>query len=116
MLRRTPIFACADAVLLLDADAREATLGVGRDVAQKQMAIDFAKGRWSLLGEESDVSLSAERMNILAVLRDLGYSMTSKDIAEVLGIPSCNVRQVLFKMLRDGEVITPCRGAYRIAK
>ena len=111
------IFACADAVLLLDGDTREATLRVwGRDVAQKHMAIAFKKGRWSLLGDEIEVTISAERQNILAVLQDHGYSMNAKDIAEVMGVPACNVRQLLFKMLRDGEVTSPSRGLYRFAE
>ena len=80
------IFACADAVLLLDGDTSEATLRVwGRDVAQKHMAMAFKKGRWSLLGDEIEMSISAERQNILAVLQDHGYSMNARDIAEVMG-------------------------------
>ena len=56
------IFACADAVLLLDRDDGGPTLDVcGRDVSEKQMALSFDKGRWSLQGEAADLRLSAER-------------------------------------------------------
>ena len=111
------IFACADAVLLLDRNAGGVTLGVcGRDVAQKQMALEFAKGRWSLLGEQSDVSLSAERTKILDVLRDQDRDMYPRQIAEVLDVPSGNVRRLLFSMVRDGEVTASWLGLYRVAE
>ena len=83
------LFACADAVLLLDQDDGGPTLDVcGRDVSEKQMALSFDKGRWSLQGEAADIRLSAERMNILDVLRDHDQTMTPREIAEVLDVPS----------------------------
>ena len=111
------IFACADAVLLLDQDDAGPTLDVcGRDVSEKQMALSFDKGRWSLQGAAADLRLSAERQNILDVLRDHNQTMTPKEIAEVLDVPSRNVRQLLFHMLRDGVVITPWKTGYRVAE
>ena len=110
------LFACADAVLLLDQDDCGPTLDVcGRDVSKKQMGLSFDKGRWSLEGEAADFRLSAERQNILDVLRDHNQVMNPKEIAEVLDVPSRNVRQLLFHMLRDGEVVTPWKTGYRIA-
>ena len=61
------------------------------------------------------VRISTERQNILDVLRDHNQMMTPKEIAELLDVPSRNVRQLLFHMLRDGEVITPWKTGYRIA-
>ena len=80
------------------------------------MALSFDKGRWSLHGEAADFRLSAERQNILDVLRDHNQTMNPKEIAEVLDVPSRNVRQLLFHMLRDGEVITPWKTGYRVAE
>ena len=75
-------------MLLLDQDDGGPTLDVcGRDVSKKQMALSFDKGRWSLQGEAADLRLSAERMNILDVLRDHDQVMTPKEIAEVLDVP-----------------------------
>ena len=42
--------------------------------------------------------------------------MSPKEIAEVLDVPSRNVRQLLFHMLRDGVVITPRKTGYRVAE
>jgi hypothetical protein len=109
--------ACADAVLLLDRDSGEATLDVrGRDVADKQMALSFGEGRWSLQGDAVDLRLSAERMSILDVLRDHDGTMTPRAIADILDAPPQNVRRMLSRMVRDGEVTAAWRGSYLIAE
>jgi AAA domain len=117
--RDTPanaLFACADTLLLLDQDEGGPTLDVrGRDVLEKQMALSFDNGRWSLQGEAADLRLSAERQNILDVLRDHNHRMRPKEIAEMLGVPAVNVRKLLCSMLSDGQVSTPRRGEYEIA-
>jgi hypothetical protein len=110
------LFACADAVMLLDQDDCGPTLEVcGRDVSKKCMGLDFDKGRWSLEGEAAAFRLSAERQNILDVLRDHDHRMRPKEIADMLGVPAVNVRKLLCSMLSDGQVITPWRGEYKIA-
>ena len=110
------LFACADAVLLLGEDDGGSTLDVcGRDVSERQMALSLDECRWSLHGNAADIRISTERQNILDVLRDHNQMMTPKEIAEVLDVPSRNVRQLLFHMLRDGEVVTPWKTGYRIA-
>jgi hypothetical protein len=111
------LFACADTVLLLDQDDGGPTLDVcGRDVSKRQMALSFDGGRWSLQGAAAEIRISTERQNILGVLRDHNQTMTPREVAEVLDVPSRNVRQLLFHMLRDGEVITPWKTGYRIAE
>ena len=60
--------------------------------------------------------ISAERQNILDVLQDHNQTMTRAKSPKCWDVPACNVRQLLFSMLRDGEVISPCRGAYSIAE
>src|SRR6266851_3807743 len=48
--------ACADTTLVLDSDQNGKTLYVrGRDVEEKETAIIFAGGAWTILGEASDV-------------------------------------------------------------
>ena len=42
--------------------------------------------------------------------------MNPRHIAEVIDVPAGNVRRLLFNMLRDGEVTSPCRGPYRFAE
>ena len=96
------ILACADAVFLLDQDDGGPTLDVcGRDVSEKQMALSFGEGRWSLQGEAADLRLSAERQSILDVLRDHDRTMTPNEIAAILDVPSQNVRPLLSRMVRD---------------
>ena len=55
-------------------------------------------------------------LKILDVLRDHDKEMDPREIAEVLDVPSGNVRRLLFSMLRDGEVTSSCLGLYRVAE
>lgn len=97
--------ACADTVLVLDSDQNGKTLYVrGRDVEEKETAVIFAGGFWSILGEASDVRRSDERIQIIAALTDHGEAMTPAEISTAIGRPSLNVRQLLFKMAKARQV------------
>ena len=110
------LFACADAVLLLGEDDGGPTLDVcGRDVSERQMALSLDECRWSLHGNAAEIRISTERQNILDVLRDHNQVMTPKRNRRGARCPSRNVRQLLFHMLRDGEVVTPWKTGYLVA-
>src|SRR3954468_2311738 len=97
--------ACADTTLVLDSDQNGKTLYVrGRDVEEKETALIFAGGFWSILGEAADVRRSGERNKIIAALSDHGEPMMPADIATAAGMPNLNVRQLLFKMAKASEV------------
>jgi hypothetical protein len=97
--------ACADTVLVLDSDQNGKTLYVrGRDVEEKETALIFSGGFWSILGEAADVRRSDERNVIIACLTDNGEPMTPAEISNATGKASLNVRQLLFKMAKAGEV------------
>jgi len=105
--------ACADTTLVLDSDQNGRTLYVrGRDVEEKETALLFAGGFWSILGEAADIRRSDERNQIIAALSDHGEPMTPADIAAATGKPGNNVRQLLLKMSRAGEVHKAGRGSY----
>jgi hypothetical protein len=97
--------ACADTTLVLDSDQNGKTLYVrGRDVEEKETALIFAGGFWTILGEAADVRRSDERTNIIATLKDNDAPMAPAEMAAATGKPSLNVRQLLFKMAKAGEV------------
>jgi hypothetical protein len=97
--------ACADTTLVLDSDQNGKTLYVrGRDVEEKETALIFAGGFWSILGEAADVRRSDERIGIIATLTDHGAPMTRAEVSTATGKTSLNVRQLLFKMAKTGEV------------
>ena len=105
--------ACADTTLVLDSDENGKTLYVrGRDVEEKETALIFAGGFWTILGEAADVRRSDERIQIIATLTDHGEPMTPAEVSTATGKPSSNVRQLLFKMARAGEVHKAGRGRY----
>jgi hypothetical protein len=105
--------ACADTTLVLDSDQNGKTLYVrGRDVEEKETALIFAGGFWSILGEAADVRRSDERIGIIATLTDHGEAMTPAEISSATGKTSLNVRQLLFKMAKAGEVHKVGRGRY----
>lgn len=96
----------ADSILILDRDGQGVTLyGRGRDIEEIETAVQFDKGRcrWTVLGSAPEVRRSDERKAILDVLAT-GTSMAPADIAAATGMPSNNVRRLLFKMARTGEV------------
>ncbi len=105
--------ACADTTLVLDSDQNGKTLYVrGRDVEEKETALIFAGGFWSILGEAAEVRRSDERISIIAALIDHGEPMTPAEVSTATGKASLNVRQLLFKMAKAGEVHKAGKGRY----
>jgi hypothetical protein len=98
--------ACADSTLVLDRTSAGITLYVrGRDVDEKETALRFDIGRWAILGEAGEIRRSDERTRVLNLLRDAPEPMAPADIADAVGAPKNNVRQLIFKMVKDGEVL-----------
>lgn len=106
--------ACADTTLLLDRDANGITLYVrGRDVEEKESAMKFAAGMWSITGDAANVRRSEQRTVILEFLRDNPSPITPSDLALALDWNSNNTKQLLFQMARKGEVVRQ-KGAYSL--
>lgn len=105
--------ACADTTIVLDQDQNGRTLYVrGRDVEEKETAVIFAAGLWSVLGEASDVRRSDERSVIVSALTDNREPMTPGELAAALGKQPNNIKQLLFKMAKAGEVYRVGKGRY----
>lgn len=96
----------SDTVLVLDHKGGDTVLhGRGRDVEEfeKALSFDTVTGRWSELGDAADVHRSNERSKILEAVADLGVCQP-KEVADLSGMASANVRKLLRKMLDAGEV------------
>jgi hypothetical protein len=106
--------ACADTVLVLDRKpGGNPTLYVrGRDIEEKDTALRFVGGGWSILGDAAEIKRSSERAVILLALSDNGSPMTPAAIAAATGQNSNNVRQLLLKMARDAEIYRHTRYRY----
>jgi hypothetical protein len=103
----------ADAVLVLNRDAKGTTLyGRGRDIEEIETAMRFDGGRWSILGDADEVRRSDERRKIVSALREASDELTPAAIAKLAGMKAENVRVLLRKMVKDGEVMQPRVGYY----
>ena len=106
----------ADTCIILDRDGSGATLyGRGRDVEEIEAAVEFNRNtcRWRILGPASDVRRTDERGAILMALEQAQEPMSPAEVALATEMPSLNVRQLLFKMTKDGEVLKlKGRGGY----
>jgi AAA domain len=105
--------ACADTTIVLDQDQNGRTLYVrGRDVEEKETAVIFAAGNWTVLGEASDVRRSDERSVIIDTLNDNREPMTPGELAAALGKQPNNIKQLLFKMAKVGDLYRVGNGRY----
>ena len=106
--------ACADTTLVLNRDKNGITLYVrGRDVEEKESAMKFTAGFWSIVGEAAKVRLTNERREILEVLENSGDVMSPSEVAGALAKPVGNIKKLLFEMAKAGEVEKEGRGRYR---
>jgi hypothetical protein len=98
----------ADAAVILDRDSNGCTIYArGRDIEEVESAVEFDRTtcRWRVIGEVSEVRRSDERTQILDILRDATEPMSPSDLSGALGWSSNNVRVMLFRMLKAGEVV-----------
>jgi AAA domain len=106
----------ADTVLILDRDAQGTTLyGRGRDIEEIETAVQFSKEtcRWTVLGQAAEVRRTDERTVILDELEEADEPMTPSEIADAIGKPRVNVKKMLSRMVKSGEVIKAKRGRYQ---
>jgi len=107
--------ACADTTLLLDRDGNGTTLYVrGRDVEEKESALTFTGGHWTLAGSAAEVRRSVERNAILAALGDATEPMSPSVISDVTGMKAGNVRKLLLGMVKAGDITKVERGRYSL--
>jgi hypothetical protein len=109
------ITGAADTILILKRQSSGVTLYVrGRDIEESEKALQFDKVscRWAVLGDAADVHRSDERKRILEVLTDSAEPLAPKGIQVATGMDRNAIDQLLFKMVRDGEVTKTARGRY----
>ena len=100
---------------MLNRDSQGVTLyGRGRDIydVETAMSLDRTSGQWSMLGDATDVRRSDERKVIAEVIGNAEEPISPAEIAATLGLPTNNVKQLLFKMAKNGEVEKAGRGNY----
>ena len=85
---------------------------IGRDIESHEIAVMFGDNcMWTLLGDADIYFVSEAREKILGCLIDFG-PMMPKEIASSTGENPNTIRNLLAKMLRDGQVKKDARGKY----
>ena len=109
----------ADGILVLKRDRgrADAYLHVtGREIEEEaELALkwDANLASWSLAGDAEDYRVSEERRTILNVLRKSPEPMTPKEVAEALGKTSNTIKQRLWRMSKDGQLVS-VEGGYTL--
>lgn len=108
----------ADAIVIMKRERgrMDAVLHItGRDVEEQEIAINFDSRicTWTAMGDADGYRLTEERAAILEVLRRGNTDLSAKEIAAMLEKSYNATRQLLFKMVRAGEVINH-RGKYQL--
>lgn len=109
--------ACADTTLVLDRDGNGITLYVrGRDIDEKETAMEFTSGLWSVKGDAAKVRMTSERQAILDALEGADEPMSPQEIADAAEISYTNARQILSRMCKAGDIEKAGRGRYKCLK
>ena len=106
----------ADSAAILARDSNGTTLYCrGRDIEEIEAAVQFdrTRCRWTILGDAADVRRTDERTRIINALRDSGDEMSPTELASITNMPSGNIRQLLLKLVKAGEIDKTGRGRYR---
>ena len=108
----------ADGVLVLKRDRgrADAYLHVtGREIEEEaELALkwDANLATWTLAGDAEEYRVSQERQDIVRVLVEAGEPMTPKEVAELLDKPPNNVKYLMWRMSKDGQLSTAGKGRY----
>ena len=89
----------------------------GRDVESQALALRFADGFWSVLGDAETVRRSQASQDVLTALIQAGQPLTPKELATLLAVEPGTIRVRLCRMVERGEVVavggnryTACHG------
>lgn len=99
----------ADATFVLDRSAEKGSTlyARGRDITEMDLALDWSQDacRWSIKGETAEVTRSDQRAEIIEAIEEHGEPMTPREIADETEMRSGNVRRLLGKMVKDGQLV-----------
>lgn len=106
-----------DTIIVLSRDRcdLDGTLFVtGRDVDEERYALHFDSTicSWSLIGTEEERLKSREREEILRVLAMAPEPMTPAQVAKVLEKSRASMKQSMWRMASDGEILSIGEGKY----
>jgi AAA domain len=115
----TGLTGAADAALVMQRQrgTKDASLLVtGRDIEERELALqwDAPFARWLIVGNAIEAYRSAERNEIIGQMKRMGEPMSPKEVAEAINRNPDNIRQLMWKMSKDGDLRTCGGGKYAI--
>ena len=111
----TGITGAMDTMLVLKKKNNEHKLYItGRDIRENEYSMVFDENTfcWNVI--ENEIKTTAERKEIYDLIFNYGREMTSKEIANIIGKQQSNVSKMLGKMVKDGLIISPNYGHYKL--
>jgi hypothetical protein len=107
------VLGLADTILVLERSGDDAVLKVrSRDTADRAVALAFDAGHFAIVGEAETVRYSLQRSQIVEVLETAVAPLSPVDVAGALALPYANVRQMMYRMERSGEIKRQSRGRF----
>ena len=107
-----------DTVLVLKRETNGNTIlhGRGRDLVEIEKAMIFNKEActWTITGDAHEVKLTSERVLILDALREAEKPVGPKEVASATGMKAVNVRKLLSRLARDGDIQKANFGKYTL--
>jgi RecA-family ATPase len=107
----------ADSVLVLRRDTSGTVIlhGHGRDLEEIEMAMafDHQSCLWRIVGDAAEIRRSTERTTILEAIQEAGEPVSPNNIAAATGMRSGNVRRLLGKLVKEGDIEKAGYGKYR---
>ncbi len=87
----------------------------GRDVEEKNLALNFSTYTdFELLGRAEEYQQSGERVEIIELLKEADKPLALKEISDILGKNNKTIYTLLNKMLKEGIIIKPKYGKYKV--
>jgi hypothetical protein len=105
----------ADAVALLTRErgsARGRLRLTGRDIEERDLALEFDRGIWSVVGAGRELDLSPERRSIVEHLRANPGPFAPREIAAAVSLPEGSARHLLRGLAEEGLIDRPATGRY----
>lgn len=113
----------ADGLLALQYERgqQDATLTISSRELEDESALalhwDNTTAQWILVGKADEVRATNERQEIVRIFRDEKRPLAAKEVAEILGKFGSeyhNLRQLIYRMAKDGDLQAVDRGKYAL--
>ena len=116
VLGTTAIIGVVDTILVMKRTRgqADATLFItGREIEDKEIALEFEAGKWKVLGDAREIAITREEKKVLQTLEELGVA-SPKEIAELAEMNPNTVKTALRRLAGENKVKVVDRGKYTL--